>query len=139
MLDAKVHGAQATYHDGVKAPLRHADGAFPRLMPPWLDRGYRGEGKGRDLMEEVLGSGAELVERPPKPPTEEAPRPRAKQWDEEGVKVDWVHQLPLRGFRLLRRRWVVERTFSRIDQRSLHLRRDWPPDGPQNGSFVRLF
>jgi putative transposase len=32
------------------------------------------------------------------------------------VKVDWEKLLPPKGFRILPRRWVVERTFSWIDQ-----------------------
>jgi len=39
-----------------------------------------------------------------------------KQWRKEGVEVDWEKLLPPKGFRVLPRRWVVERTFSWIDQ-----------------------
>ena len=40
----------------------------------------------------------------------------AGEWAKEGVKVDWEHLLPPKGFQVLPRRWVVERTFSWIDQ-----------------------
>jgi putative transposase len=40
----------------------------------------------------------------------------ARKWAKEGVKVDWEHLLPPKGFQILPRRWVVERTFSWIDQ-----------------------
>jgi hypothetical protein len=40
----------------------------------------------------------------------------AREWAKEGVKVDWQHLLPPKGFQVLPRRWVVERTFSWIDQ-----------------------
>ena len=40
----------------------------------------------------------------------------AEQWTKEGVKVDSERLLPPRGFQVLPRRWVVERTFSWIDQ-----------------------
>ena len=40
----------------------------------------------------------------------------AGQWLHEGVKVDWEKLLPPRGFQVLPRRWVVERTFSWIGQ-----------------------
>ena len=40
----------------------------------------------------------------------------AEQWLREGVKVDWEKLLPPKGFQVLPRRWVVERTFSWIDQ-----------------------
>ncbi len=40
-----------------------------------------------------------------------------KQWSKEGVEADWQKLIPPRGFRVLPpRRWVVERTFSWIDQ-----------------------
>jgi putative transposase len=34
----------------------------------------------------------------------------------EGEEVDWQKLMPPRGFQVLPRRWVVERTFSWIDQ-----------------------
>ena len=40
----------------------------------------------------------------------------AKEWAKEGVWVDWQKLLPPRGFVVLARRWVVERTIARIDQ-----------------------
>jgi hypothetical protein len=40
----------------------------------------------------------------------------AKECAKEGVKVDWEHLLPPKGFQVLPRRWVVERTISWIDQ-----------------------
>ena len=39
----------------------------------------------------------------------------AQEWAEEGVKSDWQKLLPPKGFQVLPRRWVVERTFSWID------------------------
>jgi putative transposase len=40
----------------------------------------------------------------------------AKEWAGEGMKVDWQKYLPPKGFRVLPRRWVVERTFAWTDQ-----------------------
>ena len=40
----------------------------------------------------------------------------AREWAKEGVKVDWEHLLAPKGFQVLPRRWIVERTFSWIDQ-----------------------
>jgi transposase len=58
----------------------------------------------------------DLVKRPPKPPPEEALKLWAQQWSKEGVEADWQKLIPPRGLRVLPpRRWVVERTFSRID------------------------
>jgi putative transposase len=39
----------------------------------------------------------------------------AEQWRQEGMELDWEHLLPPKGFQVLPRRWVVERTFSWID------------------------
>ncbi len=38
----------------------------------------------------------------------------AEQWLHEGVKVDWEKLLPAKGFVVLPRRWVVERSFAWI-------------------------
>ena len=39
----------------------------------------------------------------------------AAEWAKEGVAVDWRKLLPPKGYVVLPRRWVVERTFSWID------------------------
>ena len=38
----------------------------------------------------------------------------AEEWAKEGEKIDWQRLLPRRGFEVLPRRWVVERTFAWI-------------------------
>jgi transposase len=54
-----------------------------------------------------------LIERLRKPAPEEVLKSSwAEQRRKEGVEVDWEKQLPPRGFQILPRRWVVERTFS---------------------------
>ena len=116
VLKAKVHSAKVMDHEGIKTLLRHAGEAFPRLKHLWLDAGYRGEDKGKDWVEKTLGWSAELIERPRKPAPEKVLKLWAEQWAKEGVKVDWEALLPPRGFVVLPRRWVVERTFSWIDQ-----------------------
>ena len=45
----------------------------------------------------------------------------SQEWIKEGVKVDWEKVLPPKGIQVLPRRWVVERTFSWIDQNSNRL------------------
>lgn len=71
-----------------------------------------GERQGQGLDGEGFGWSAELAWRLSKPAPEEALRLWAKPWDEESVKVDGDHQLPLRGWRVLLSRWVMERTLS---------------------------
>ena len=57
----------------------------------------------------------DLVERPRKPASDDVLKLWAEQWREEGVEVNWKRLLPPKGFQVLPRRWVVERTFSWID------------------------
>jgi putative transposase len=58
----------------------------------------------------------DLVERARKPAPEEVLKSWAREWAKEGVALDWQKLLPPKGFQVLPRRWVVERTFSWIDQ-----------------------
>jgi transposase len=57
-----------------------------------------------------------VVERPRKPAPEEVLMWWAREWAKEGVSVDWQRLLPPKGFLVLPRRWVVERTIAWIDQ-----------------------
>ncbi len=43
-------------------------------------------------------------------------RLQAEEWAKEGRKIDWQKLLPRRGFEVLPRRWVVERTFAWLSQ-----------------------
>jgi transposase len=38
----------------------------------------------------------------------------AQEWTKEGLELDWQKLLSLRGFQVLPRRWVVERSFAWI-------------------------
>ena len=116
VLKAKVHSAKVMDAEGIKKLLEHAGEAFPRFSHLWLDAGYRGEDKGKDWVEKVLGWSVEMVQHPRKTASKETLMKWAGQWLHEGVKVDWEKLLPPRGFQVLPRRWVVERTFSWIGQ-----------------------
>jgi putative transposase len=116
VLKAKVHAANVMDWDGIKMLLERADVEFPHLKHLWLDAGYRGEDKGKDWVQKTLGWSVELVERPRKPAPEEVLKSWAEQWLKEGVKVVWEKLLPPKGFQVLPKRWVVERTFSWTDQ-----------------------
>ena len=116
VLRAKVHSAKVMDYEGIKALLGRAKGLFPRLSHLWMDAGYRGEGKGADWVEKTLGWRVQIVSRPRKPASEEMLMAWAREWTKEGVRVDWHKLLPPQGFVVLPRRWVVERTFSWIDQ-----------------------
>jgi putative transposase len=55
------------------------------------------------------------VRKPPKPVLpEKVAKAWAEEWAKEGKEVDWRRLMPPKGFRVLRRRWVVERTFAWI-------------------------
>jgi putative transposase len=115
VLRAKVHSAKVMDYEGIKTLLEGADRAFPRLSHLWVDAGYRGEGKGADWVRKTLGWSVDLVERPKKPAPEEVLMAWAREWAKEGVSVDWQRLLPPKGFQVLPRRWVVERTIAWID------------------------
>ena len=103
LLTLKVHSAAIMDRDGIKLLLEQAKERFPQLSHLWLDSGYNGEDKGKDWVEKVLGWTAEIVRHP---------RKITHVWAPEGMEIDWSKILPPRGFRVLPRRWVVERTFS---------------------------
>ena len=46
------------------------------------------------------------------PTPEKIARIWAEEWAKEGQKIDWQRLLPQRGFEILPRRWVAERTFA---------------------------
>ena len=112
VLKAKLHIAKVLDYEGITVLLHEADTLFPRLRHLWVDAGYRGEEKGADWVRKSLGWSVDVVERPKKP----APKEVLMAWAKEGVKVDWEHLLPPKGFQVLPRRWVVERTIAWIDQ-----------------------
>ena len=55
-----------------------------------------------------------MVRKPQKPISEKVAKAWAEEWVKEGKEVDWQRSMPPRGFRVLPRRWVVERTFAWI-------------------------
>lgn len=107
VLRVRVHAANIMDRDGVKLLLSDATPtAFPRLRHVWLDAGYNGKGKGKDWIEQTFGWSAQIVAHPRRP---------SKVWIFDDVpddQIDWSKYLPPPGFRVLPRRWVVERTFS---------------------------
>jgi putative transposase len=111
VLKAKVHSAKVMDYEGIKSLLRKAEERFPRLRHLWLDAGYRGEDKGADWVEKALGWSVNVVERPKKPAPEAVLKSWAREWIKEAVALDWQKLLPPKGFVMLPRRWVVERTF----------------------------
>jgi putative transposase len=114
VLKAKVHSAKVPDQDGLRILLKSAREELSRLKHIWLDGGY--EGSGKRWAEEALGLNVEVVRRPQKPLPEKVARLWAEEWAKQGEKVDWQRLMPPRGFRVLPRRWVVERTFAWLSQ-----------------------
>jgi len=114
VLKAKVHSAKVPDQDGIKLLLRAARERLPRLSHLWVDAGY--QGRGREWVEQELGLSVEVVHRTPKPTSEKTARIWAEEWAKEGREIDWQRLIPRRGFEVLPRRWVVERTFSWLSQ-----------------------
>ena len=114
VVKAKVHSAKVPDQDGIRLLLESAQTEVPRLSHLWVDAGYRGRGK--KWAEDTLGLSVEIVHRAPKPPPEKVLRIWAKEWFKDGRNIDIEHMLPRRGFEVLPRRWVVERTFAWLSQ-----------------------
>jgi putative transposase len=114
VLKVKLHSAKVMDWDGIKTLLQRADEQFPRLKHLWVDAGYRREDKGKEWVEKTFGWSVDLVERPKKPAPKEVLMAWAEQWLHEGVVVDWESLMPPKGFVVLPRRWVVERSFAWI-------------------------
>lgn len=98
LLKAVVHAADMQDRDGGQLVLAQIGQAFPRMRHLWVDAGYRG--RLVTWVEETLHGRVEVVQH---------------AWT--GVRGVWVApgadppEKPI-GFRLLKRRWVVERTFA---------------------------
>src|SRR5918992_608978 len=114
VLKVKVHSAKISDRDGLRLLLESARERFPRLSHLWVDAGYQGRGK--EWAEQKLGLSVEVVHRTPKPIPEKIARIWAEEWAKEGRELNWHKLLPRRGFEVLPRRWVVERTFSWLSQ-----------------------
>jgi putative transposase len=94
--------------------LESARDRLMRLSHLWVDAGYRRRGR-KKWAEKVLGVSVEVVRKPPtNPVSEQVAKGWAEEWAKEGKKLDWQRLMPPRGFRVLSRRWVVERTFAWI-------------------------
>ena len=114
-MKVRVHSARVPDQDGIRLLLEPARNRFARLAHLWVDAGYQGRGK--RWAEEVMGVSVEVVRKPPKPVPEEVAERWAAEWAKEGKAVDWQRLMPPKGFKVLPRRWVVERTFSWLSQK----------------------
>ena len=114
LMKVRVHSAKVPDADGIRLLLEPMRGRLGRLSHLWVDAGYQGRGK--RWAEEVLDLSVEVVRKPRKPVPEKVAERWAREWAREGEEVDWQRLMPPKGFKLLPRRWVVERTFSWLGQ-----------------------
>ena len=114
VIKVKVHSAKVPDQDGLRLLLESARTELSRLKHLWLDAGY--EGGGKRWVEETLGLSVEVVRKPPKPTPEKVAKMWAEEWAKEGKMIVWQRFMPPRGFKVLPRRWVVERTFAWLGQ-----------------------
>lgn len=101
ILKVLVHAANIMDWTGGKWLLEPLKKHLPRLHLIWADNGYK-----RNFVEwvkETLGWDVEIVQHPWSG--------LRGVWVAEGIEVDW-EQIRPRGFHVLKRRWVVERTFA---------------------------
>jgi putative transposase len=109
VLDVCVHAADIQDRDGAKLVLEKLARRFPRLRHLWADGGYAGE-----LVEWASQVG---------------------NWTLEIVRKD----PEAKGFKVLPRRWVVERTFGWLG-RSRRLSKDYEeaPETSENFIFLAM-
>jgi transposase len=107
LLTVTVHPGAIRDRAGVTVLLRAPQsGPVSRLRHVWLDDAYNGKGKGHNWIEHTLGWTAPIVAHPPRRKTVWVPG------DIPPEQIDGSKYGPPPGFRVLPRRWVVERTFA---------------------------
>lgn len=105
LVHVVVHPADLPDCDGVILVLAEGQELSPRLSHLWRDGSYKGRGK--EWIATTLGWTVSIVQHPPKP---------RGVWAPQDAVIDWAAILPPPGFRVLPRRWVVERTFAWLGQ-----------------------
>jgi len=96
-----VHAADIMDRDGARLLLAPLKGRLPRLQLVWADGGYKG--KLHAWLQDHLNCRLAIVQH----------RWAGIRgvWVKEGMQVDWDKIIP-KGFHVLPRRWVMERTFA---------------------------
>ena len=102
LMHVLVHAADLQDHEGGKLLLVPLKGRFPRLKLIWADSAYK-KGDFVEWVKAQFGWEVEVVEHPW--------NGLRGVWAPEGADIDW-EQIRPRGFHVLKRRWVVERTLA---------------------------
>lgn len=101
-MQVLVHEANIQDYDGGKLLLSPLTDCFPRLKLIWADSGDK-KGGFVEWVKETLGWEVEVVEHPWSG--------LRGVWAPRDAVIDWDKIRP-KGFHVLKRRWVVERTFA---------------------------
>ncbi len=105
LIHVVVHAADVPDCGGIRLVLADGPDLSPRLSHLWMDGSSKGRGK--EWIESTLEWTVSIVQHPPKP---------RGVWAPADAVIDWAALLPPPGFRVLPRRWVVERTFAWLGQ-----------------------
>lgn len=137
VIRTKVHSASVMDRDGIELLLEGAQERFSRLCHLWLDAGYNGQDKGKDWVEKVLGWTAQIVRHSSsRVIPQKTAKVWAQEWAKEGVEIDWRKLLRApKSFRVLPRRWVVERTFAWLG-RNRRLSKDYERLATTSETFI---
>jgi putative transposase len=123
----KVLAADLGDRDGGKELLLPLVGKLPRLQVIWADSGYAGE-PFKQWVKEYLGVRLEIVNHPW--------TGMRGVWAKEGAVIDWDQIMP-KGFHILPRRWVIERTNAWITH-NRRLSRDFEGTYTSSEAFIYL-
>ena len=127
LIAVKVLTAEIGDRAGGKVLLLPLVGKMPRLQVIWADSGYAGS-PFQHWMKEHLGVRLEIVNHPWSG--------LHGVWAPEGAKIDWDKIMP-KGFHVLPRRWVIERTNAWITH-CRRLCRDFEGTHSSSESFIYL-
>lgn len=127
VMSVKVLAADFGERDGGKVLLLPLKGSLPRLQVIWADTGYNGA-PFEQWVKEHLGVRLEIVSHPW--------TGLRGVWAKEGAVIDWDKILP-KGFHVLPRRWIIERTNAWITHRR-RLSRDYEGTYTSSEAFIYL-
>ena len=127
LISVKVLAADLGDREGGKVMLLPLLGKIPRLQVIWADSGYAGS-PFEQWVKEHLAVRLQIVTHPW--------TGLRGVWAPEGAKIDWDKIMP-KGFHILPRRWIIERTNAWITH-CRRLSRDFEGTHSSSESFIYL-
>ena len=127
LMVVKVLAADIGDREGAMVLLQPLAGNLPRLQLIWVDTGYSGK-LFKQWVKDHLGVRIEVVKHPW--------TGLHGVWAPEGAVIDWDKVMP-KGFHVLPRRWVVERTNAWITH-NRRLSRDFEGTHTSSEAFIYL-